>query len=65
MAGPTSKHFEPLAARVAELERILVLKGYRRGATAQARAISFVIENQAVLEEIIAKHQSATQLPKA
>jgi hypothetical protein len=57
MAGPTSKYFEPLAARVAELERILVFKGYRRGATAQARAINFVIQNIDVLEQMIAEYR--------
>jgi hypothetical protein len=65
MAGPTSKYFEPLAARVSELERILVLKGFRRAATRQARAINLICENLETLQEIIEQHQSATNLPKA
>ena len=55
MAGPTSKYFEPLAERVAELEKLMMLKGFRRAATRQARAINLICENLELFEAIIAE----------
>jgi hypothetical protein len=42
---------ENLSERVEELERILVLRGFRRAATRQGAAISFVVENIDVLKK--------------
>jgi hypothetical protein len=61
--SPTSRYYEPLAERVAELEKLMVLKGFRRAATKQGAAIHFLCENQDALQEIIEQHH-ATSLPK-
>jgi hypothetical protein len=41
--------------RLQELERILVGKGFKRGTTAQAKAIAFIVENMEELQAIIAE----------
>jgi hypothetical protein len=51
---------EDLQDRVKAPENLTVLRGHGRANTLQAKAIKFVMNNQAVLEEIIAKYQSAT-----
>jgi hypothetical protein len=43
--------------RLQELERILVGKGFKRGTTAQAKAIAFIIEHQETLQDIIAERK--------
>jgi hypothetical protein len=57
---------EDLTDRVQALENLTVLRGYGKANTLQAKAIKFVMDNQRVLEEIIAEHQSsATSQPLA
>jgi hypothetical protein len=59
MPSPTSRYYEPLAVRVAELEKLMILKGWRRAATKQAAAISFVVENLETLQAIVAEHKAS------
>jgi hypothetical protein len=52
---------EALQDRVREIERVMVRKGIRRGTTAQAKAIRFVIDHQDALQAIVGDWKSRGQ----